>query len=274
MKLTFLGTGGARYSMIEQLRKTGGLYLEMDDLNVYIDPGPGALLNSLEEGIDLAKIDVLVVSHAHLDHYNDAEVLIEAMTDGCTEERGTFISNRTVLEGNEENPCGVISEYHKEPLDEIVIMEDGDSYEKNGHTFESIETQHRDEKPICFKIGNPGGEEIGFLTDSTYLEKLGEFFESTDYLIINCVRPKEKSWEGHLNVKDVKKIIDRADPEVAILTHFGRYMIFQSIPEQEKWLQENVETDTRVMFAEDFQKIDFDSGERGLEKFIQKHEQE
>jgi hypothetical protein len=42
--IKFLGTGGARFVAMRQIRSTGGLWLHYRDTNLYIDPGPGAIV--------------------------------------------------------------------------------------------------------------------------------------------------------------------------------------------------------------------------------------
>jgi len=42
--LKFLGTAGARFAMLRQLRASGGLWLRWEDTNLLIDPGPGSLV--------------------------------------------------------------------------------------------------------------------------------------------------------------------------------------------------------------------------------------
>ena len=46
-KIKFLGTAGARFVVIKQLRKSGGIWLTLDNTNVLIDPGPGSLIRCL-----------------------------------------------------------------------------------------------------------------------------------------------------------------------------------------------------------------------------------
>lgn len=42
----------------------------------------GALIRTYQFGFDPRNLSGIFVSHAHTDHYNDAEILIEAMTKG------------------------------------------------------------------------------------------------------------------------------------------------------------------------------------------------
>ncbi|MDD5771107.1 MAG: hypothetical protein PHO81_02585, partial [Candidatus Omnitrophica bacterium] len=42
--IKFLGTAGARFVMIKQLRASGGLWVSSGQANVLIDPGPGSIV--------------------------------------------------------------------------------------------------------------------------------------------------------------------------------------------------------------------------------------
>ena len=100
MKITFLGTGGGRFSAISQRRMTGGFRIDnLNGKNYHVDPGPGALVRTYQFGFDPRNLDGVFVSHAHTDHYNDAEILIEAMTRGMTKEYGVVLGNKSVLDG-------------------------------------------------------------------------------------------------------------------------------------------------------------------------------
>ena len=49
MKITFLGTGGGRFSAISQRRMTGGFRIDnLNGKNYHVDPGPGALVRTYQ----------------------------------------------------------------------------------------------------------------------------------------------------------------------------------------------------------------------------------
>ena len=53
MKITFLGTGGGRFSAISQRRMTGGFRIDnLNGKNYHVDPGPGALVRTYQFGFD------------------------------------------------------------------------------------------------------------------------------------------------------------------------------------------------------------------------------
>ena len=71
VELVFLGTGGGRFATITQKRRTGGIRFLSDTLNMHLEPGPGALIYSLNMGLDPQKVGAVLVSHCHPDHYAD-----------------------------------------------------------------------------------------------------------------------------------------------------------------------------------------------------------
>ena len=99
-KIIFLGTGGGRFVTITQRRRTAGIRIIGESTNLHLDPGPGALVHSIESGLNPQKLNAVLVSHSHPDHYTDAEVMIEGMTRGMTRKHGLLAAARSVLNGN------------------------------------------------------------------------------------------------------------------------------------------------------------------------------
>ena len=90
--IKFLGTAGARFVMIKQLRASGGLWVSSGETNILIDPGPGSIVRcaSSRPKLDPGKLDAIILTHRHLDHANDINVMIEAMTEGGFKKRGVL----------------------------------------------------------------------------------------------------------------------------------------------------------------------------------------
>ena len=57
--IKFVGTAGARFVVAKQLRSSGGLWFSLQGMNLYMDPGPGALVRSLSSKpkLDPTKLD-------------------------------------------------------------------------------------------------------------------------------------------------------------------------------------------------------------------------
>lgn len=78
MVLTVLGCSG---SYPGPGAACSGYLVQADEMNVVIDLGPGTLAN-LQQHIDLADIDAVVISHCHPDHWSDLSVLMTAWKYG------------------------------------------------------------------------------------------------------------------------------------------------------------------------------------------------
>src|SRR5438105_11894948 len=98
MRLTFMGTAGARFMVAKQVAASGGLFLEDGNTRISLDPGPGAVVQYAQHKIDLTTLDAIVISHRHLDHSGDVNVMIEAMTDGGFSHRGTMFCPSDALD--------------------------------------------------------------------------------------------------------------------------------------------------------------------------------
>ena len=80
------------FATITQKRMTGGFRIEdIDGKNIHVDPGPGALVRTYQFGLNPMKVNILMVSHSHTDHYTDAEVMLEAMTKGYDTEARVLV---------------------------------------------------------------------------------------------------------------------------------------------------------------------------------------
>ena len=81
--------------MCTQRRRTAGIRLVLGKTQVHLDPGPGALVHSIYADLTPMRLDGVVVTHCHPDHYTDAEVLVEAMTGGTTRRGGVLAASRS-----------------------------------------------------------------------------------------------------------------------------------------------------------------------------------
>jgi phosphoribosyl 1,2-cyclic phosphodiesterase len=142
LELVLLGTGGGRFATITQKRRTGGIRILYDKLNVHLDPGPGALVYSLEAELDPQKVNGILISHGHLDHYNDAEVLIEAMTRGMTKKRGLLAAAHSILNGNQQYEAS-ISNYHKSMPEQVIDAKPGITFSIDSLSHSSRSQTHR-----------------------------------------------------------------------------------------------------------------------------------
>lgn len=254
MELVFLGTGGARFIIQKQLRATGGFRIN-GLRNLYFDPGPGALLRNIQFKQNPAKIDILLLSHCHVDHVNDANLFIEAMTENGKRRDKAVVGSISVLEGNKEYDR-IVTRYHQAMVDEYIRMKAGDKKIVKGVKIEATPTKHTDETTVGFKV-TMEGKAIGYASDTEYFKELGEVFAGCDLLILNNLRPFGQYLAGHLTSDGVAKILKDAKPKKAVIQHFGMQML-RAGPEAEAKLIEK-ESGIETIAAKDGMKIELDN---------------
>lgn len=222
MKITFLGSGGGRFSAISQRRMTGGFRIDnIGGKNYHVDPGPGALVRTYQFGFDPRNLSGIFVSHSHTDHYNDAEILIEAMTRGMTKNSGTIIGSQSVLEGFERwGPC--ISSYHQSKSD-VQVLRPGEVREIDAFSIRGTKTEHGDPAGVGFQI-DYNGFKLSYTSDTGYFDELPDYHEDADILIASVLRPGNKSIPGHMCLKNFVDLINQVRPKVAVMTHLGLKM--------------------------------------------------
>ena len=121
-RIIFLGTGGTSPVVSKQLRLSGGIVMQIEDLQFHIDPGPGSLIAARQAGVNLAHTTAVFVTHNHINHCNDLNVVIEALTHGGIEHRGILLASKSVLHTT-ENSHPFLTQHHQNLLEKIIVME-------------------------------------------------------------------------------------------------------------------------------------------------------
>jgi len=274
VELVFLGTGGGRFATITQKRRTGGIRFLSKGLNMHLDPGPGALIYSLDMGLDPQKITAVLVSHCHPDHYTNAEVLIEAMTQGMLKKRGILAAPRSVLFGNED--CGPsISKHHQKMPEKVVEVKPGVVFHVGDTKVVATEARHADPDTVGFRFETPDVGDIGYTSDTEFFEGVGKAFEGVRLLLLCVMRPSGKPWKGHMTTDDAVKIVEETRPEMAVATHFGMKMIFSGPHREAKLIEEKTGVSTiaasdgmRIRVGKEIQVEKVGRKQRGLKEFL------
>jgi len=218
--LVILGSGGARIVVAKQVRATGGIWFCLNQTQFIVDPGPGALVRvtSSRHRLDPEQLAGILVSHRHLDHSADVNVMIEAMTQGGTQQRGTLFAPADALEG--EDP--VVLRYLRAFLDRVVTLQTGGEYQLGGVRFRCpLRHQHRGEV-YGFRFEVPGLT-VSYVADTRYFPELAEAYRA-DVVIFNTVRAKPSDLD-HLHVPEVEELVRQMRPKLSVITHFGMTML-------------------------------------------------
>jgi phosphoribosyl 1,2-cyclic phosphodiesterase len=206
-----MGTAGARFMVAKQLAASGGLYLEDGNTRICLDPGPGAIVQYAKRKVDLTRLDAIVLSHRHLDHSGDVNVMIEAMTEGGFRKRGRLYCPADALD---EDP--VVLNYLRRFPSEIVKLSPETSYEMGDITFTTSPRHVHQSETYGFRFG----DKLGWITDSAYYDGIAQQHKAK-VMVIHVVLMQCRAELPHLCLDDAERIIREAKPRLAILTHFG-----------------------------------------------------
>jgi ribonuclease BN (tRNA processing enzyme) len=221
-KIVFIGTGGGRVVMSNQLRSSGGFVVKIPHIQIHIDPGPGALSGTSKTKIRPARTNIIISTHEHTDHANDINALIDAMTLGGINKSGVLIAPPSVIDGKDDIPW--LRNHHKKFLNEIFTVNTNDKVKINDLTITATKTKHDVTDCVGIRMESPEIS-LGYTSDTTYFKELNKEFKDVSVLIINVLRPGKDSWKTHMCTEDAIKLIDEVKPELAIITHFGQKMI-------------------------------------------------
>ncbi|MEM3566024.1 MAG: MBL fold metallo-hydrolase [Candidatus Bathyarchaeia archaeon] len=272
-EIIFLGTGGGRFTTITQKRRTAGIRVLGENLNLHLDPGPGALVYSISEGLDPQKLNAIFVSHCHPDHYTDAEVMIEAMTRGMTKKRGVLAASKSVLKGSDVCEPS-ISKYHQQMLEQVIEAVPNTRFQVAEVMVSAAEARHTDPDAVGFRFETKEFGDFAYTSDTEYFEGIGKYYRGVRLLMLCVMRPAGKPWKGHMTTEDAIKIVEEARPEQAVLTHLGMQMIFQGPAREAKIIEEETGTPTvaatdgmRLIFGEKIE-VQTAKPKYGLDKFF------
>ena len=131
--IKFLGTAGARFVVARQLRYSAGTFISARGQQLMLDPGPGTLVRCAKSrpAIDVTKLNAVILTHAHLDHSNDVNILIDALTHGGLKKRGVLFAPQQCLRGKN----AVVLEYVKDFLEDIIILKPSHHYQLGNLRF-------------------------------------------------------------------------------------------------------------------------------------------
>ena len=206
-----MGTAGARFMVAKQLAASGGLYLEEGDTRISLDPGPGAIVQYAKRKVDLTKLDAIVISHRHLDHAGDVNVMVEAMTEGGFQHRGRLFCPSDALDVDP-----VVLNYLRRFPQEVIRLEPETSYTVKSITFTTTPRHVHQVETYGFRFG----DRLGWVTDTAYYDGIAEQHKA-DVMVIHVVLMQCRAELPHLCLEDGERIIREAKPRLAILTHYG-----------------------------------------------------
>jgi ribonuclease BN (tRNA processing enzyme) len=223
-ELVILGSGGGRHHIRTQYRATGGIIYKFNDVQSHIDPGPGALVRINQYKEDPVKTELIIITHAHVDHYNDISAIIESSRESLHDKnynyykKGTLITTAEVLK--------YVSDYHLNMLENVVSFKAGDTFNYKDVEIKGTKAVHSPTNEgfgVNFKLSNYS---LAFTSDTMVYDGFSEEFSGVNILVLNLLRPNSIVCKRHLCTDEVIPYLNKISPPLdgLIITHFGSYM--------------------------------------------------
>lgn len=222
-RLTFLGTAGSINAISRSSRSSGGFVLQVGNIQLQIDPGPGALIKAREYNINHQNTTAILVSHNHLNHCNDLNIVIEAMTHSGLDHRGLLLASKSVLLPSENNHP-FLTKHHQNFVEKIIPLEKNHKIGIEQVEIHAIAVEHTDATAVGFKFICPKFT-MGYTGDTTVTQQLLEELNGCDVLVLNVPYPGNTSQGMNLDTEQAVKIVSYVRPKVAFITHFGVEML-------------------------------------------------
>ncbi len=169
-------------------------------------------------GINLRANTSLFVSHNHLNHANDINAVISAMTYNGFDKKGVLVANNEVINGTEKSKP-YLRDFYKNCLEKYIVLEQGQRVGINEVEVKALKTIHSNDA-LGFKFFTPLYT-LSYSSDTKYSVEIVEEYKNSNILILNVPYLKKDKEQKGLAKEDAIKIINEVKPRLAIITHFG-----------------------------------------------------
>ena len=261
-ELVILGSGGGRHHIRTQHRATGGFLFKFNGLQAHIDPGPGAIVRMNQYGEDPVKTELFIITHAHVDHYNDVSAIIESSRESLHDKNHNYYKKGLLITTDEV--IHLISDYHLQMVEKIVTFRAGDTIMYKGTEIMGTKVVHSPNSEgfgIQFNLENYS---LAYTSDTMIFDGFSEQYAGVNILILNLLRPDSVTCKRHVCTDEVIPYLNKIDPplETLIINHFGSYMDGprsqkNHVPSQVVKLQKRTNI-KRIIAAEDGLKLKID----------------
>ncbi len=240
MEVTLLGTSGG---IPIPGRAQSGILVETSDKKILLDCGMGIPLRLSEAGVKAEDIDLICLTHSHLDHIQDLPSLTKAswLRSGEAEYKLIIPSN---LKEKLIDFWKILDEYERTEM-EIEELEYEQKY-KDSIDIKSFETKHTDISQ-GYEIFN-SEKKLVYTGDTAPCKKVEEKAEDADILIHELSNIEEKDF--HTDPEGLISILTGIHVGEVVITHF-----YPSAVERAAKLATTIEKKTGIQTtaAEDLQ---------------------
>lgn len=213
-------------------KKGGGFYIHYNGIGIVIDPGINFFENFHEYKLFIQDIDVVIVTHNHIDHNNDLPKILDMSYQIKKEiiyfvDKESYMDNINVLEQVEKKDRKLVNKI----FPDIVEKQEEINIDRGANRvtikFSVCSTEHGCDGSFGLKL-NLDNRVIGYTSDTKYNESIGDFFSDADVIIANISETNKNDFtlkelkRNHLGIYGVYNLLKKVKHEevVCLLTEF------------------------------------------------------
>jgi len=218
MKYTVLGSGSC---VPDPNKNSSGGILDIDGTLILVDCGTGVLHSIPRSGYDYKEIDVVCLTHFHLDHVNDFGALLFAMNHDpeCKREKELLVIAPRGFSKFYKNLNQLYCDTLKTSFDIVIKEMENDELEFQGIHVKTLLTYHI-ENSIGYWFSYKG-KSVCFSGDSKYNENIVSLCKDVDLAVLECsFHELVDHGMVHLNPFLISKILAEVEVKKVLLTHF------------------------------------------------------
>lgn len=218
MHLTILGSG----TNVHPKRAAAG-YLVETDQTLLLDLGPRTLPNLAKSGVERHRVEHILFSHYHADHFSDFitfffDAVFHSKFVGPRPDlhlygpRGTRKLFRTILDTFPGFGAGRFR---------VSLREVGDRSFTIGRTRIFPRTVVHSPKLHClgYRVEH-GGRSLAYSGDAEYCEGLVRLCGDADLAVLDCSFPANRPGPSHMHAGDCGRVARDAGVQQLVLSHF------------------------------------------------------
>jgi ribonuclease BN (tRNA processing enzyme) len=221
MKLTILGSGT---SVPHPERTSPAHWLETPGGTILLDISADAPHRMAQEALDWTNLDVIWISHFHLDHMGGLPTFLfgtkwAPQTQSRTKRLRIFGPEglRNIVETiNQSNSYGLFEQPF--PVEIVEVAANANFEIVPGITATTLKTPHTKES-LALGLKVAGSKLFVYTSDTGFSEDLGPFAKHAALLLMECSFRRNKPVQKHLELADAMRLARECAPEKLVLTH-------------------------------------------------------
>ena len=223
MKIQIIGTGGIT-------SKDNPACLMVDD-HILLDCGNGIVKALMKGAIDIYKIDTLLITHLHGDHFLDVPFLVlprgfipvnNTLRIICPKGTAKRLSVIKDLIYDDIEPFDVLCDKGRVVIEEF---EDDTEFETEGYTIKAVRTDHGDCLDAYGYLISDYQSTLGVSGDSTMCEGIIKIMDEADVAVMDSSFPSQNA--SHMGADTLIALAEKYPNKAVVATHMNDRTMYE-----------------------------------------------